>query len=48
MGYLRARNASGDTGKARVPQRGARFYAPRKEFFDKAWKLPDVEKIAAR
>jgi hypothetical protein len=24
----------------------ARFYAPKKEFFDKVWKLPDVEKIA--
>jgi hypothetical protein len=26
----------------------ARFYGPKKEFFDKVWKLPDVEKIAAR
>jgi hypothetical protein len=25
----------------------ARFYAPKKEFFDKVWKLPDVEKLAA-
>jgi hypothetical protein len=25
----------------------ARFYAPRKEFFEKVWKLPDVEKFAA-
>jgi hypothetical protein len=23
----------------------ARFYAPKKEFFDKVWKLPDVEKV---
>jgi hypothetical protein len=31
------------------PERGfelmARFYAPKKEFFDKVWKLPDVEKM---
>jgi hypothetical protein len=26
----------------------ARFYAPKKEFFEKAWKLPDVEKVAAQ
>jgi hypothetical protein len=25
----------------------ARFYAPRREFFDKIWKLPDVEKVTA-
>jgi len=25
----------------------ARFYAPKKEFFDKVWVLPDVEKLAA-
>jgi hypothetical protein len=25
-----------------------RLYAPKKEFFDKAWKLPDVEKVAAQ
>lgn len=25
-----------------------RLYGPKKEFFEKAWKLPDVEKIAAR
>jgi hypothetical protein len=25
-----------------------RAYAPKKEFFDKVWKLPDVEKIAAQ
>jgi hypothetical protein len=34
------------------PQRGfelmLRVYGPRKEFFDKAWVLPDVEKITAR
>ena len=34
------------------PARGfelmARFYAPKREFFDKVWKLPDVEKIAAQ
>jgi hypothetical protein len=23
----------------------ARFYGPKKEFFDKVWKLPDVEKV---
>jgi hypothetical protein len=23
----------------------ARFYAPKQELFDKAWKLPDVERI---
>jgi hypothetical protein len=23
----------------------ARFYAPKKEFFDKVWKLPDVEEV---
>jgi hypothetical protein len=23
----------------------ARFYGPKKEFFDKVWKLPDVEKF---
>ena len=23
----------------------ARFYAPKKEFFDKVWKLPDAEKM---
>ena len=26
----------------------ARFYAPKKEFFDKVWKLRDVEKITAQ
>ena len=25
-----------------------RLYAPKKEFFDKVWKLPDVEKVAAQ
>jgi hypothetical protein len=33
------------------PQRGFelmfRLYAPKKEFFEKTWKLPDVEKVAA-
>jgi len=26
----------------------ARFYAPKKEFFEKVWKLPDVEKVGAQ
>lgn len=26
----------------------ARFYGPKKEFFEKVWKLPDVEKTAAK
>jgi hypothetical protein len=34
------------------PQRGFelmfRLYGPKKEFFDKVWRLPDVEKVAAR
>jgi hypothetical protein len=34
------------------PKRGFelmfRLYAPKKEFFDKVWVLPDVEKFAAR
>jgi hypothetical protein len=34
------------------PQRGFelmfRLYAPKREFFDKVWRLPDVEKIAAQ
>jgi hypothetical protein len=34
------------------PQRGFellfRIYGPKKEFFDKAWPLPDVERVAAR
>jgi hypothetical protein len=25
-----------------------RLYAPKKHFFDKAWKLPDVETLAAQ
>jgi len=25
----------------------ARFYAPKKEFFEKKWILPDVEKVVA-
>ena len=25
-----------------------RLYAPKKEFFDKVWVLPDAEKIAAQ
>jgi hypothetical protein len=25
----------------------ARFYGPKKEFFDKVWKLPDAEKLSA-
>jgi hypothetical protein len=36
------------TDPARKFELMARFYAPRKEFFDKVWKLPDVEKFAAR
>ena len=34
------------TDPARKFELMARFYAPKKEFFDKVWKLPDVEKIA--
>jgi hypothetical protein len=34
------------------PKRGFelmfRLYAPKKEFFDKAWRLPDVERVAAQ
>ena len=34
------------------PKRGFelmfRLYAPKKEFFDKVWVLPDVEKVAAQ
>jgi hypothetical protein len=34
------------------PQRGFelmfRLYAPKKQFFDKVWVLPDVEKVAAQ
>ena len=32
------------TDPARKFELMARFYAPKKEFFDKVWKLPDVEK----
>ncbi|MCP3417206.1 DUF1254 domain-containing protein [Bradyrhizobium brasilense] len=35
------------TDPARKFELMARFYAPKKEFFDKVWKLPDVEKINA-
>jgi hypothetical protein len=35
------------TDPARKFELMARFYAPKKEFFDKAWVLPDVERIAA-
>ncbi len=34
------------TDPARKFELMARFYAPKKELFDKAWKLPDVEKVA--
>ena len=33
------------TDPARKFELMARFYAPRKEFFEKKWVLPDVEKI---
>src|SRR5262245_15876048 len=33
------------TDPARKFELMARFYAPKKEFFDKVWKLPDVEKM---
>lgn len=36
------------TDPARKFELMARFYAPRKEFFEKKWILPDVEKIAAQ
>jgi hypothetical protein len=35
------------TDSARGFELMARFYGPRKEFFDKVWKLPDVEKVSA-
>ena len=35
------------TDPARKFELMARFYGPKKEFFDKAWKLPDVEKLNA-
>jgi hypothetical protein len=28
-----------------LPCPAARFYAPKKEFFDNVWKLPDVEEV---
>jgi len=28
--------------------RSAPVYAPKKEFFDKVWTLPDVEKVTAQ
>ncbi len=34
------------TDPARKFELMARFYAPKKEFFEKVWKLPDVEKMA--
>jgi hypothetical protein len=33
------------TDPARKFELMARFYGPKKEFFDKLWKLPDVEKV---
>jgi hypothetical protein len=36
------------TDPARKFELMARFYGPKKEFFDKVWKLPDVEKVAAQ
>lgn len=33
------------TDPARKFELMARFYAPKKEFFEKTWKLPDVEKV---
>jgi hypothetical protein len=33
------------TDPAREFELMARFYGPKKEFFDKVWKLPDVEKV---
>jgi hypothetical protein len=35
------------TDPARKFELMARFYAPKKRFFDKVWRLPDVEKVAA-
>jgi hypothetical protein len=35
------------TDPARKFELMARFYGPKQEFFDKVWKLPDVEKVAA-
>jgi hypothetical protein len=34
------------TDRARKFELMTRFYAPKKEFFDKVWKLPDVEKMS--
>jgi hypothetical protein len=36
------------TDPARKFELMARFYGPKKEFFDKVWKLPDVEKASAQ
>jgi hypothetical protein len=36
------------TDPARKFELMARFYGPKKEFLDKVWKLPDVEKVAAQ
>jgi hypothetical protein len=36
------------TDPARKFELMARFYAPKKEFFEKIWALPDVEKVAAQ
>jgi hypothetical protein len=36
------------TDPARKFELMARFYGPKKEFFDKVWKLPDVEKVTAQ
>jgi hypothetical protein len=36
------------TDPARKFELMARFYGPKKEFFDKVWKLPDVEKVAGQ
>ena len=33
------------TDPARKFELMARFYAPRKEFFEKKWVLPDIEKV---
>ena len=36
------------TDPARKFELMARFYGPKKEFFEKVWRLPDVEKVAAQ
>ncbi len=52
--YLGARPPAGQesnwipTDPARKFELMFRLYGPKKEFFDKVWKLPDVEKIAAQ